>query len=161
MFRKISLLSSLVVMLAALFLFTTSTCVFAEKRGANLRQSVEYSHRCDVPYNIKDYNYGYGTGLHIVADWMDDVTFTFNFYCGGSSYATTTLTIAPEGWTGLVSDLLPAGVALRFPTLIIAYSHKDPSESYDVPFWITQFLFTGSGFSHQTFTSYSEGGVLY
>ena len=160
MFRKISSLSSLVVMLAALFLFTTSTSVFAEKRGANLRQSVEYSHRCDVPYNIEIFDYN--TGLHIVADWMDNVTFTFDFYCGGSSYATTTVVIGPEGWTGLVSDLLPPGYSLRFPTLLIAYSHEDPSDdSEEIWFWITQFLFTGSGFSHQTFTSYSEGGVLY
>ena len=160
MFRKISSLSSLVVMLAALFLFTTSTSVFAEKRGANLRQSTEFSHRCDVPYNIKLFDYN--TGLHIIADWTADVTFTFEFYSGSDYYATRTMTIGPRGWTGFASDLLPPGYTLRFPTLLIAYSHEDPSDdSEEIWFWITQFLFTGSGFSHQTFTSYLTGGVLY
>lgn len=135
--------------------------MFAESRGSNLRQATDYSHRCEVPYNIS--GYGYETGLHIVADWESDLDFTFRFFNGGEAYAVNTKTIGPEGWTGLASALLPAGVALRFPTLIYVYSHVDPEKtSTDVEsFWVTQFLITNFGFSHQTFTSHTEGVVLY
>lgn len=161
MFRKISSLSSLVIIFAVLLLFVTSGSVFAESRGTNLRQATDYSHRCEVPYNIT--GYGYETGLHIVADWSGDLDFTFRFFCGGETYAVNTKKIGPEGWTGLASALLPVGVDWQFPTLIFVYSHEDPSyEGTDEEsFWVTQFLFTGSGFSHQTFASHVEGAVLY
>ena len=137
MFRKTSLLPSLVIFLAAFVLFATSTTGFAENRGDDLRQAIDYVHRCDVPFNIQDGSYN--TGLHIIPDWTGDVTFTFKFYSGGDPYATRTLTIDPEGWSGLASELL--GGELVNPTLIIAFSHKDPdSAGIDVErFWITQF----------------------
>ncbi len=161
MFRKISSPSSLVLLLVALFLFATTTTVFAEKRGSDLRQAPSpngYVQRCEVPYCISDY--GFETGLHIVADWTDDVSITFRFFNGGTTYDTNTVTIGPEGWTGYASSLLSPGVSLRYPTLIYAY-WNDPGEGYEGElFWITQFIFTNSGFSHQTFTSHTYGELV-
>jgi hypothetical protein len=59
---------------------------------------------------------------------------------------------------------LPAGKKLLYPTLIYVYSYVDPESSGidEENFWVTQFLFTNVGFSHQTFTShkYVEVGVV-
>ena len=160
MFRKILSLSSLVVLLVTLFLFATTTTVFAEKRGADLRQAPMngYVQRCEVPYCLSDY--GYETGLHIVPDWTDDVNITFRFFNGGTAYDSNTVTIGPKGWTGYAGSLLSRGVSLRYPTLIYAY-WNDPGEGYEGEvFWITQFIFTNSGFSHQTFTSHVYGELV-
>ncbi|MEA1923074.1 MAG: hypothetical protein U9N63_10485 [Pseudomonadota bacterium] len=162
MFKKISLRLPLIVLFAVFFLIITSVGAFAEKRGAGLRQAVEYSHICQVPYNIEDY--GYITGLHVVADWQGDLDFTFRFFCGGQAYAVVNKKIGPEGWTGLPSQLLPNGVDLEFPTLIYVYSQVDSDYTGpdDENFWVTQFVFLpGSGFSHQTFTSHELNPVLY
>ena len=161
MFRKISSLSSFVVVFVALFLFATTTTVVAEKRGTDLRQAPMNGdvQRCEVPYCLSDY--GYETGLHIVADWVDDASITFRFFNGGTTYDTNTVIIGPEGWTGYASSLLSRGVSLRYPTLIYAY-WNDPGEGYEGEvFWITQFIFTNFGFSHQTFTSHSTEVILY
>ncbi len=162
MFKKITSLSSLVAILTVLFLFVTSTMVFAESRGSDLRQATDYSHLCEVPYNIEIPG-SYTTGLHIVADWIGSLDFTFRFFRGGEAYAENTKTIGPEGWTGLASALLPAGKSLLLPTLIYVYSHVDSEYvgTDEEEFWVTQFLITDFGFSHQTLASHKEGVVLY
>jgi hypothetical protein len=158
MLRK-SLFVSSALVLVALFLITTVTTVFAAEKGfSNFRTAyeppVKYVERCEIPYNIS--SYGYETGLHFVHDWDCSLDFTFLFFCGSKPYAKTVRGVPPEGLTVYAKDLLPAGKTLRFPTLIYAYMH-DPTGGTIYSgegFWVTQFLFTESGFSHQTFNSH-------
>ena len=160
MFRIVSLRPSLVVLLATLLLLATSIGAFAENRGAGLRQATEYSHRCIIPYNIEDY--GYSTGIHIVPFSSGNEEITFCFFSGGEPYAERTWTVTPEGLTDLASGFLPAGVKLKFPTMIMIDSQINLNDSSrEIEFWVTQFLFNNVGFSHQTFTSYALNSVLY
>jgi hypothetical protein len=121
------------------------------RKASDLRGRV-YVQRCEIPYNIDDY--GYTTGLHIVPDWTGDVTIALSFYCGGEPYATRNIVVPPEGITITAQALLPAGYKLKFPTLIYAEMVHPGSNYEGEHFWVTQFLFTGSGFSHQTFESH-------
>ena len=162
MSRKILFLPSALLFMITFFLFVTTTTGFAlGEQSATLRTSyvppVKYVQRCELPYNISDY--GYETGLHIISEWPGTVSFTFVFFSGGDPYAITTKNIPAEGLTVYAKDLLPKGKTLKFPTLIYVDMHDPTSGTYQGGvFWVTQFLFTNSGFSHQTFTShpYSE-----
>ncbi len=154
MIRRISSRSSLVILFATLLLFACSIGAFAENKGAGLRQAVKYSHECIVPYNIEAY--GYTTGIHIVPFSAVNEQIKILFFCGGDAYASKIWTLPPEGLTMMASGFLPAGVRLKFPTMLMIESLQDPSDSSrEIKFWVTQFLFTGDGFSHQTFTSYA------
>ncbi len=164
MFRKSFLSLLLIAFLSVFFLMEISSSVYAGNRNKaiGLRSAATMAHRCDVPYNINIA--GYSTGLHIVADWIYDLEFEVIFYSGSEPYYKTNLTVPPAGWTGMVTDLLPKNVPLKFPTLLLIYSYKDQVHNDGTDnenFWVTQFLFTNFGFSHQTFFSYPVGDVLY
>ncbi len=159
MLRKSLFVSSALLLLVTFFFMTTATTVLAAEKGISTFRTtyeppVKYVERCEVPYNISDY--GYETGLHIVADWQLSLDFTFAFFNGGKPYAVINRKVPAEGLTFFAKDLLPAGKTLKFPTIIYVYMHDPTSGTFysGEVFWVTQFLFTESGFSHQTFTSH-------
>ena len=134
----------------------------AEKKGDNLSRNVGFtpSHSCFVPYNIV--GGGYATGLHILTDDAYNATFKVDFFCGGDAYAYNIISVPPEGWTGTIDMLLHEGgqngnISVISPTLIILHSYEDPDRpGVEMPFWVTQFLFSPNGFSHVVFTSKPE-----
>ena len=144
-------LSIPIIALIVLFLATGPASAGEQKTG-DLRGDTTYSQRCEIPYNIDDY--GYTTGLHFISDMAINVTIRLEFYCGGVPYATRDIVVPPEGVTNTAQGFLPAGYTLRFPTLIYAKMVSPGEGNEDFPFWVTQFLFTDSGFSHQTFESH-------
>ena len=149
MFRKFYSSFFFVILLAVVFLATSTVNVRAEEKGSSLRGSQPLISECRVPYNVD--GYGFRTGIHIVTSSVTSKRLVLSFFCGGYTYAHTSITVPPQGWTGLVTDLLPSGVNFRTPTLLYVSYFKDPSSDWPGNFWVTQFLFTGYGFSHQTF----------
>ena len=112
-------------------------------RTEGKRTAVVFNEACYIPYNIEAY--GYQTGLHIVPDARDSsVSFIVAFFSGADFYAMREIAIGPEGWTGYASALLPAGVKLQTPTIMVLVS----TGTINGRFWATQFIFTGAGFSH-------------
>ena len=151
MFRKFYSSFFFLILLVIVSLAVSSSNVRAEEKGADLRGSAEVLTTCVVPYNIN--GYGFRTGIHIVTSSAASKHITIYFFCGGRAYAVKDIIVPPEGWTGLVTDLLPNGVSFRAPTLLYFDYYKDPNSNWTGKFWVTQFLFTGYGFSHQVFTS--------
>jgi len=145
------------------FVLLLAVGVQAEKKGDSLLRNVVLtpSHSCFVPYNIV--GYGYDTGLHILTDDVDNVTFRVDFFCGGEAYAYNVISVPPQGLTRSIDQLLHEGGQngdiphAKFPTLIILRSYEDPDRpGVEMPFWVTQFLFSPNGFSHVVFTSKPE-----
>ncbi len=134
------------------FLFPAINVMAGGRGQETLRTATGYTQRCEIPYNINIQ--GYTTGLHIVVDSIERETVTLEFYNGSYPYATRDIEVPPEGLTGTAESFLPSGYSLRFPTLIYAYWRPDDSYEKDLHFWVTQFLFTDTGFSHQTFVSH-------
>ena len=152
----------LVQMMVLLFFLGLAVGVQAEKKGENLLREATLisSHKCYIPYNIYLPDYGYDTGLHIITDVTQDILFRIDFYCGGNAYAFNIISVSPKGWTGTIDELLHKGGQnseiphAKFPTLIVLRSYMDPDHpGEEIPFWVTQFLFTQNGFSHVVFTS--------
>ncbi len=153
MTRKSSLPLKLSILIFILFFLISATTVLAGGRGKKtLRTATKYSQRCEIPYNINIQ--GYTTGLHIVVDNYQSSTITLKFFSGGKSYASRKIVVPPEGLTGTAESFLPSGYSLRFPTLIYAYWEPEGTGYDGLHFWVTQFLFTETGFSHQTFVSH-------
>ena len=143
---------SIPIFVLAIIFFAVGPTLAGGRNTGSLRGDVTYTQFCAIPYNINDY--GYTTGLHFVTGSSYNVTIRLGFFCGGDPYAVRDIVVPPEGITNTAQGFLPAGYKLRFPTLIYAYMETPEEGSEDISFWATQFLFTGSGFSHQTFESH-------
>ena len=161
MFRMIKPLSTSVMIILFIMIFVVNVQAESDVRinEDGLIESSAISHMCNVPYNINIA--GFNTGLNIVPNWSNDVSFKIRFMNGGDSpYASTYIDIPSKGWTGTIDQLLHwegqnSTVSLRFPTKIYVYSYEKPSQpGHEITFWVVQFLFTNSGFSHQAFPSY-------
>jgi len=140
-----------VILLVVVLLVAGSSNARAEEKGSALRGSVRLVSQCVVPYNVD--GYGFKTGIHIVTSSATTKHLNVSFFCGGTYYASNSITVYPKGWTGLINDLLPRGVSFRTPTLLYVNYYKDPNSEWSGKFWVTQFLFTEYGFSHQILAS--------
>ncbi len=134
----------IVAIIVSMFLVSTAFAggFIDALKAPGLRTATSINEICFVPYNVN--TYGYNTGLHILPDERVGASFAVFFFSGAAIYASSTLDVGPQGWTGLVESLLPPGVAFRSPSMIGIIT----TEPGNGRFWVNQFVFTSGGFSH-------------
>jgi len=99
-------------------------------------------------YNVA--SYGYLTGVNIMPDQRNEpIRVYVGFFQGEHAYSMRAITVPQAGWTGLITDLLEAGVQFKSPSLVAFVSDG----ALNGRFWVNQFIFTSNGFSHIQQTS--------
>jgi len=130
------------LLICSIVLVTTSTYAgLLESINPGVRSAVIFNEIVYAPYCIN--SDGFQTGVNIIPDnreWATDILVAF--FDGAEPYSLKTFTVGPQGWTGFVQDLCE--VPMRSPSVVVFISLGADNGL----FWVTQFVFTPSGFSH-------------
>jgi hypothetical protein len=106
-------------------------------------------HYAIIPYCI--HTAGFITGINISTDTQSYETECYiGLFNNGEMYSFRKVRLTPAGLTAVIDQFCEPGVEFRSPsTMGVAVLGSGDSNR----FWVTQFTFTGSGFSHQIIES--------
>ena len=129
--------------LTVVIIVLTATTVFAGRyeemqKLLHRRTSSTFAQGADIPYVIN--NNGFVSGVNIAVSSKTPMVLSVGFFHGLNIYAVNQITIPSAGWTGLATELLPAGVTFESPSQIYL--------SMDCGFDVSEFLISPFGFSH-------------
>ena len=86
---------------------------------------------------------GFNTGIRITPDSRVPIKLYIFFFNGASPYAWKSFTVGPEGWTGLISELLPPETYFRSPSNVLI---STTTTVQNPRFWVDQFVMSPTGF---------------